>query len=136
PAQTFNININPIGGSLKFTSANVNTTESSGSTTITVTRSGDLSLAVTVDYATSGDPGLPCSTAGGIASSKCDFTSALGTLTFAANEDMKTIAVLINQDSFVEGTETLGIFLSNPTAGAALGTPSTASITITDDVTE
>jgi hypothetical protein len=136
PAQTFNININPIGGSLRFTSDKVDTAESSGSTTITVMRSGDLSQAVTVDYATSGDQGLPCSIPGGVASPKCDFTSALGTLAFAANEDTKTITVLINQDSFVEGTETLGIFLSNPTAGAALGTPSTASINISDDLTE
>ncbi len=133
--QTFNININPVGGSLKFNS-DVTTTESSGSTTITVKRVGDLSRAVTVDYATSGDPGLPCSTAGGAASPKCDFTSALGTLTFAAGEDTKTVTVLISQDSYVEGPEDFTVSLSNQTGGSALTTTSTATITISDDMTE
>ncbi len=136
PAQIFNLNVNPAGGSIKFNSASGSTAENSGSTTITVTRTGDLSQAVTVDYATSADPGLPCSTAGGVASPKCDFTSALGTLTFAAGEGTKTITVLISQDSFVEGPETFTVNLSNQTGGSVLATPSTETVTITDDVTE
>jgi hypothetical protein len=136
PDQTFNITINPLGGSLKFISANFATAEGSGSTTLTVTRTGELSRAVTVDYATSGNTGLPCSTAGGVASPKCDFTSALGTLSFAAGEDTKIVTVLISQDSFVEGPETFTVSLSNQTGGSVLATPSTATITINDDATE
>lgn len=104
--QTFNINVTAIGGSLNFSSPTYGTTEGSGSTTITVKRAGDLSRAVTVDYATSGDTGVPCSTPGA-ASPKCDFTSALGTLKFAVGEDTRTFTVLISQDSFVEGPERL-----------------------------
>jgi CSLREA domain-containing protein len=135
-AQSFNISINPVGGSLKFNSASTATTESSGSTTVSVIRTGDLSQAVTVDYATSGDPGLPCATAGGVASPKCDFTASLGTLTFAAGEHTKTVTILISQDSFVEGPETFTVSLSNQTGGSALASPATATVTITDDVTE
>ena len=88
-----------------------------------------------VDYATSGDTGVPCSTPGA-ASPKCDFTSALGTLKFAAGEDTKTFTVLISQDSFVEGPESFTVTLSNQTGGAALATPATATVTIADDANE
>jgi hypothetical protein len=135
-AQTFNITVIPIGGSLAFTTPALNPTESSGSVTATVKRTGDISRPVTVDYATSGDNGLPCSTANGVATPKCDFTTATGTLSFAAGEDTKTFTILISQDSFVEGPETLSASLLNPTGGAALGSPATTSITIADDASE
>jgi CSLREA domain-containing protein len=134
--QSFAISINPVGGSLKFNSASLLPSEGSGSTTLTVKRVGDVSRAVTVDYATSGDTGLPCSTASGVASPRCDFTSASGTLMFAPGEETKTFTVLISQDSYVEGPEILTATLSNQTGGAALMTPATATITINDDVTE
>jgi Calx-beta domain-containing protein/uncharacterized protein DUF4214 len=64
------------------------------------------------------------------------FTTALGTLNFAAGENTKTATILISQDTYVEGPEPFSFSLSNPTAGAALAAPSTASVTIADDVTE
>jgi hypothetical protein len=136
PSQSFSITVIPVGGTLNFSAATYNTTESSGFTTVTMKRTGDLSRAVTVDYASSGNNGLPCSTANGVATPKCDFTTALGTLSFAAGEDTKTVDILISQDSFVEGPETLSVALSNPTSNSALGATSTATITIADDVTE
>jgi len=48
-----------------------------------------------------------CPTVSGIASSRCDFTSAVGTLRFAAGESSKTFVVLISQDNYVEGPEAL-----------------------------
>jgi len=135
-SQSFTITVNPIGGFIAFASASSNTTENSGSTTITVTRTGDSSRAATVDYATNADSGLPCSTASGVASPKCDFTAALGTLSFAAGDTSRTITILISQDSFVEGSETITVTLSNQTGGSALTSPSTTSITIADDATE
>jgi predicted outer membrane repeat protein len=134
--QAFNITVVPVGGFLKLSSASINTSEGSGSTTITVERTGDSSRAVAVQYATSGANGLPCSTLTGMASSKCDFTSALGTLEFAAGETIKTFVVLISQDSFFEGPETLMLGLTNPTNLSALGLPATATLTIDDDITE
>jgi hypothetical protein len=134
-----------VGSIIRFSSSSYDTTEASGFLTITVQRTGDLSQAVTVDYATPDDSSamtvLPCSTANGVASPRCDFETALGTIQFAAGDGAaKTFTVLINQDSFVEGPETLTLTLSNLTGGAAFPTPgattATATLTIADDVTE
>jgi hypothetical protein len=135
-AQSFTITIVPIGGFFSFQSSSSNTTENSGMTTVNVIRSGNLSGPATVSYATNADSGVPCSTANGVASPKCDFTAALGTLSFAAGETSKPITILISQDSFVEGPETITVTLSSPTAGAALATPSSMSVVIADDATE
>ena len=128
----------PVGGYLRFSSTNYNTTESSGSATITVERVGDATQAVSVDFFTT--PGSltfsPCNFTNGIADSRCDFTSAFGRLRFAAGETAKTFVVLISQDNYVEGPETVTLGLSDPTNSAALGTPSDATLTILDDATE
>jgi CSLREA domain-containing protein len=135
-SQSFSITVTPVGGFVSFNAINFNTTESSGFVTITVRRTGDTTRAATVDYATSGDTGLPCATTTGAASPKCDFTSAIGTVKFAAGDTTKPFTVLISQDSFVEGFETFTVALSNPTGGAALSTPATATVTIADDANE
>jgi hypothetical protein len=95
--------------------------------TMTVQRTGDTSGAVTVDYAT----------ANGTASERSDYTTAVGTLRFAAGETAKTFDILINEDSFAEGNETFTVALSNPTGGATLSClTATANVQITDDGTE
>ncbi len=103
-------------------------------------RVGDTSQAATVDYATQDDSGaavvVPCSTINGLASSRCDFTTALGTLRFAAGESSKTFTVLISQDNYFDSLEALALTLSNPTGGAVLGAPSSATLRITDDLAE
>jgi len=131
----------PIGGYLKFSSATYSVAEG-GVATITVQRTGTLTQAVTVDYATSDNsvgPQTSCAPTPGntLASSRCDYTSAFGQITFAAGDGAdKTFTVLIGQDSYVEGPETLSLTLSNPTNGANLVTPSAATLTINDDLTE
>jgi hypothetical protein len=134
-SQTFTINVVPVGGFVGFTRGFFDTTESSGSITMPVIRSGDASRAVTVDYFTDGDNGTQCSVAG-IVSSKCDFTAAFGTLSFAAGQTSANITILISQDSFVEGEEGFGVTLTNPTGGAAIGPLVGTAIRIADDVTE
>ncbi|MDX6444696.1 MAG: hypothetical protein QOH71_1770 [Blastocatellia bacterium] len=129
-----------VGAAVTFSATTYNTTENSRAVTITVQRTGDTSLAVTVDYATPDDSSatptiLPCSTPGFV-SPRCDFTTAAGTLKFAAGENSKTFDVLISQDNYVEGSESFPVTLSNPTNGAVLGSPSTANVVIADDVTE
>jgi len=135
------INGAPSGGVIRFSAANYSVAEGAGSKTITVERIGDTSQPVTVDYASSdhSNPAdfIPCTAAGaGFASSRCDFTTTIGTLRFAAGETSKTFDVLISQDNYVEGTETLEQTLSNLTGGAVFGVPSTAILSITDDATE
>jgi hypothetical protein len=126
---------------ISFRSASYSVAEGAGFKTITVERSGDTSQAVTVDYATSDQSDVadfvPCTSVGaGVASSRCDFTTAVGRLRFGAGETSKTFNVLISDDNYVEGTETLNLTLSNPTGGAVFGVPQTAVLSITDDPTE
>jgi hypothetical protein len=125
------------GGIISFSQSNYSVAEEAGFLTITVNRSGDTTGAATVDYATSddSDPGLTVSCAppsGGIASSRCDFTTAIGALRFAAGETSKSFVVLISQDSYIEGPEGFLVALSNLTGGAVFGASSTATVTIND----
>jgi len=69
------------------------------------------------------------------ATERKDYVTAVGQLQFASGENTKSFAVLINEDSFVEGNETFNVTLSNP-SGVSLGAPAVATVTITDDVTE
>lgn len=126
------------GGTLSFNVLHANTDENAGFATVVINRSGNTSAAVTVDYVTTdGTASLsPCSTIGPVASARCDFTAAIGTLRFAAGEASKSFIVLINQDNFVETPETLTITLSNATGGAVLGSAPSGSLTIFDDATE
>ena len=121
---------------IQFTTANFDVLESALFINITVMRTGDISGVSTVQYSTSDVAGAQlCSVTNGAASARCDYITALGTLTFGPNETSKTITVLIVDDVYPEGAETLTINLSNPT-GAGLGIPGSATLTIADnDVT-
>jgi hypothetical protein len=97
-------------------------------------RTNDVTQAATVEYATD-DAGSStnCDALNtGLASQRCDYTPMLGTLRFAADETQKTIDIPINLDGYAEGPETFTIKLTNPTGGAVLATPSTATVTIND----
>jgi hypothetical protein len=121
-------------GSLQFSAANYMVSESAGRAIVTVTRLGDTSADAFVHYATSDPVGqrIICSAVNGDASSRCDYTSTIGTLKFAAGETFKTIVVPLTDDNYAEGNENFTISLTNA-AGAALGSPSVATITITDN---
>lgn len=109
-------------------------TEECTGVNVTVTRAGDSSGVMTVDYATS--DGTVQFTTTGVAQQKTDYTLALGTLTFEAGVTSKSFPVLITEDSYVEGTEALTITLSNATGGAVLASPNIAALRILDDSTE
>ncbi|HEX8335291.1 MAG TPA: Calx-beta domain-containing protein, partial [Pyrinomonadaceae bacterium] len=93
-----------------------------GSITITVTRDGGTNAA-SVNYATSN----------GTATEGSDYTPASGTLIFAADEVVKTFNINITNDTLDETDETVNLALSSPGGGAVLGSPNTATLTITDD---
>ncbi|MDQ3650186.1 MAG: NF038122 family metalloprotease [Acidobacteriota bacterium] len=123
-------------GTVQFGAGAYTVPEASGvtaSAVLTVVRGGDLAAAATVNYATTPDAGVVfCRIVSGVASDRCDFVAAVGTLRFAVGQSSATITVPIIDDGYAEGNETVNISLSSPT-GMTLGTLSTASIGIIDD---
>jgi len=92
-----------------------------GTATLTVSRRGPATGAVTVDYATSS----------GSASSGQDFEPASGTLSWANGDSTpKPIVVAIKDDAEPEGSETFDVTLSNPSAGTTVTPPAAATVTI------
>lgn len=108
---------------VSFSSSAYSVNESNNVATITVNRSGSSLPPVTVDYTTSN----------GSAQQTGDYTLALGKLSFGTNETSKTFQVLITDDGYVEGNETVNLTLSNPTGGVSLGSQSSAVLTISSN---
>ena len=108
---------------LQFTTASSMVAESAGSVTLTVRRLGSTTTQNTVQYAL----------AGLTATGGDDFVGTRGVLTFAAGVASRTIVVPVVGDTIGEGPETFTVTLSNPTGDAILGTPSVATVTISDD---
>ncbi len=102
--------------------------EGSGHIDITVTRAGDASGSATVNFNTFDE------SQAGHASQKSDYEIALGKLTFNPGETSKTFRILVVDDNFPEGDETVDLALSNPTGtGAGLGSPNIARLRIIDN---
>jgi uncharacterized protein (TIGR03118 family) len=113
---------------IKFSTDEYAINEGSGHIDITVTRDGDASGPASVNYNTF-DESQP-----GHASQKSDYEIALGTVTFAPGETSKTFRILVVNDGFVEGDETIDLALSNPTGtGVGLGGPNVAEVRIIDN---
>jgi hypothetical protein len=123
----------------------VNENDASKAAAITVTRTGDLNGAATVEYATVDNAeAVPCDPTvkrpdgtlypQGTAYARCDYATTVDTLTFGIGENVKTFTIPLINDVHVEGNEVFRISLSNP-QGATLGGPSTADVTIQFDDT-
>ncbi|MFC5312022.1 Calx-beta domain-containing protein, partial [Azospirillum rugosum] len=116
------------GLSIKTDAGSVSVLEGDSGTrtlTFTVTRTGKLGQATTVDWTVVGVSGVI---------DAADFGQAAlpqGTITFAAGETVKTITVSVAGDQDIEDDETFKVQLSNPTNGT-LETPD-AQATIVDD---
>lgn len=108
---------------LTLSNGNLTVSEGVGTATINVMISVAPTETITVSYAT----------ANGTAVAVSDFIAANGTITFAAGETSpKPINITIVDDTAVESTQSFLLQLSNPVS-ATLGTPSVASINITDN---
>jgi hypothetical protein len=100
---------------------------------VTVTRTGNTTGASTVGYRTVDDLAeVRCDVINGTAYARCDYATAVDTLTFAPGETSKTFSISIIEDGYAEGNETFSVALTNPVAGS-LGALATAVVTITDN---
>lgn len=111
-------------GTVRFTSNNFVVAESMVNATIAVVRTGGAEGTITVDYATGTD---------GTAVAGTDFTATKGTLTLENKQTSKTFTIPIVNSVLAQGNKTVTITLSNITNGATLGTPASATLTITDN---
>jgi hypothetical protein len=94
--------------------------------TFTVTRSGNLGLAATVDWTATAGTADAADFLGGVLPS--------GSLSFASGELSKTITVTVQGDVEVEGNENFTIDLSNASIGADIITGSATGTITSDDV--
>jgi predicted extracellular nuclease len=111
----------------QFSIADVSITEGNSGTstaTFTVTRTGPLTAAASVAFAT----------ADGTATAGSDYVATSGTLTFAANQATATVNVTINGDTAPELNETFTLNLSAPTGATITDNQATGTI-INDDGT-
>lgn len=106
-----------------FSINDVSATEG-GSLIFTVTKTGATTSSFSVNYAT----------ANGSATAGSDYTSASGTLTFAAADTTKTVSVVTIDDTVAESAETVLLNLSAATGGATISDPQGVG-TITDNDT-
>jgi hypothetical protein len=120
---SYNVVTSTFPGALQFSSPTFNVNENGGTATVTVTRTGSSTGAISVNFATSD----------GTATAGADYVATSGTLNFADGETSKTFTIQILDDNLVENNETILLSLSNPTGGAALGSQSTASVSIIDN---
>jgi hypothetical protein len=112
---------NPATSSVQFTQANYAVTAGSRTGTLSVSRTVSTVGAASVSY----------STADGTAVAGVDYTAASGTLSWAAGDGTnQTISIPIIANTASSGQKTLSIALTSPSGGAALGAPSSATVTV------
>ena len=90
---------------------------------VTIIRSDGSDGTVTVDYQT-----VESSAQAGL-----DFTPVTGTATFEEGETRQVVRIPILEDDLAEGREIFSLTVDNPTGGASLSAPRTASIVIEDN---
>ncbi|HEV2705801.1 MAG TPA: NF038122 family metalloprotease [Pyrinomonadaceae bacterium] len=120
---------------VQFSHSNFDLPESGGAAAVvTVTRTGDLSAAATVDMSTGVPPfQADCGVGnGGAANPRCDYANFGGTIRFAPGVDSRNVFIPIVDDTYLEGNETIAVTLSNA-RGASLGAVSTANVSILDN---
>ncbi len=106
-----------------FSAASYSVGEGAGSAPITITRSGSTTVPDSVHFAT----------ANGSATAGSDYTPVSQDVSFAAGETVKTVSIPVTNDGLLESSETVSLELSSPSAGATIGSPSTATLTIQDN---
>jgi hypothetical protein len=117
------IHNNNLPGAFQFSMANYSVNAAAGSVTITVLR-GSPGPPVSVNYSTGGGTAVP-----GVA-----YTPVSGTLSFARGQISQDFTIPIIDNQSVKVNQTVGLFLGNPTGGATVTPPGTATLTIEPDL--
>jgi hypothetical protein len=112
-------------GTLQFSAATFSAHETDPTATITVTRTGGSSGAVSVTVSTGGGTAVPGT----------EYTSTSQTVSWADGDTApKTVTIPLLDDNLAgEGNETVGLTLSNATGGSTFGSPSTATLNLAED---
>ncbi len=126
--STATLTINDNEPTVRFSSAAYTVSESSTGTSDAVWREGPTNsqVSVTVQSTAAGS-----AEAGGCAGGG-DYTAVSTSVTFLPGETSKSVPVTLCPDGAADGTETIALTLASP-VGATLGTPNTATVTITED---
>jgi hypothetical protein len=111
---------NEAGGAMAFAAGSFSVAADAGAVTITVIRTGGTGGGATIRYATRDGTGQ----------AGVDYEAASGTLTFAAGEMSKTFTVQVHGNAGSSASKSVTLTLSNPSTGAALGTPTSATLWI------
>ncbi len=110
-------------GTFQFSKVVNTATETGKSVTLTISRTGGSTGAVSLDFYT----------ADGAANAGSDYTSTNGTLVFAPAKTSQTITIPILNDTLSELPEAFYVYLQNITAPAILGSNYMATVNITSD---
>ena len=111
-------------GAVSFSAATYTVAEDGTSVNLTLTRTGGLNGAFTVNVG---------AIAGGTAVAGTDYSGTPVTVSFADGQASATAAIAITEDALIEGDETAVFSLSAPTNGAVLAVQDTTTLTITDN---
>jgi Calx-beta domain len=110
---------------MQFMTASLSVDVSAGYAVVQVDRVGNPDATVAVNYATSN----------GTAFAGQDYTAASGTLTFQPGETDETFSItILPNPSQTASSVTVNLALSQPTGGSTLGSPSTAILTINNNM--
>jgi len=108
---------------IQFSAATYAATEANGQVGLTIQRSSPITHAATVRY----------TTASGTGTADSDFPAIDATVTFNPGTVAVSFPLIVTNDSLLEGAETANLQLSN-VQGAILGNPSSAVVTIADNL--
>jgi len=119
---TATVNITDNDSGLRFFSSAYTVSEEAGFVEIGVVRGDDGNYPVTVDFTTTNVTAM----------AGTDYEGVTNSLTFAAGEKLKLVRITILNDAVRESSKTFRVRLGNPTGGGQLGSPTLATVTVTD----
>ncbi len=106
---------------MQFSASSYSAKAAAGTAKVIVRRTGGSASGIVVHFATTDGTGV----------AGTDYQDASGDLTFGAGQSSQTVAIPVLDNPAVSGDKTVDLALSSPTGNAVLGSPSTATLTLT-----